>query len=108
MRKKGQKIKVSCEKSLDCHGPAPEAIRNPLLSLAQEENRSGDLSRDFLTDRYRPSVKGNSLKPDLYQVRRLNLLQRRVLVSSFLFSFRSSIELPLALLIIHYTYACYK
>jgi hypothetical protein len=54
-----------------CHGPAPKATCNPLLSLAQEENRSGDLSRDFLTDRYRPSVKGNSLKPDLYQVRRL-------------------------------------
>jgi hypothetical protein len=34
-----------------CHGPAPEAIRNPLLSLAQDENRSGDLSRDFLTER---------------------------------------------------------
>ena len=56
-----------------CHGPAPKATRNPLLSLAQEENRLGDLSRDFLTDRYRPSVKGNSLKPDLYQVRRLHL-----------------------------------
>jgi hypothetical protein len=50
--------------SRGCHGPAPKAIRNPLLSLAQEENRLGDLSRDFLTDRYRPSVKGNSLKPD--------------------------------------------
>ena len=48
------------------HGPAPKATRNPLLSLAQEENRSGNLSRDFLTDYYRPSIKGNSLKPDLY------------------------------------------
>ena len=56
-----------------CHGPAPEAACNPLLGLAQEENRSGDLSCDFLTDCYRPSVKGNSLKPDLYQVRRLHL-----------------------------------
>jgi len=56
----------SAQKHRLCHGPAPEATRNPLLSLAQEENRSGDLSRDFLTDRYRPSVKGNSLKPDLY------------------------------------------
>jgi hypothetical protein len=46
--------------------PIPKAIRNPLLSLAQEENRSGDLSRDFLTERYRPSIKGNSFKPDLY------------------------------------------
>jgi hypothetical protein len=34
---------------------------------------SGDLSRDFLIDRYRPSVKENSLKPDLYQVRKLHL-----------------------------------
>jgi hypothetical protein len=54
-----------------CHGPAPKATRNPLLSLAQKENRSGDLSRDLLTDRYRPSIKGNSLKPNLYQVHRL-------------------------------------
>jgi len=115
-----------------CHGPASEATYNPLLSLAQEENRSDDLSRDFLTDcysvvtngstplgwrgrhwnalecpgrvfatgltgglrpintaylptidsvvvyrqsitTYRPSIKGDSLKPDLYQVCRLNL-----------------------------------
>ena len=46
---------------------------NPLLSLAQEENKSSDLLRDFFTDCYRPFIKGNSLKPDLYQVRRLNL-----------------------------------
>jgi hypothetical protein len=56
-----------------CHGPALESMFNPLLGRAQEENRSGDLSRDFLSDCYRPSVKGNSLKPDLYQVCRLNL-----------------------------------
>ena len=54
-----------------CHRPAPKATRNPLLSLAQKENKSGNLSRDFLTDRYRPSIKGNSLKPNLYQVYRL-------------------------------------
>ena len=58
---------------MSCHGPALEAAYNPLLGLAQEENKSGDLSRDFLTDCYGPSIKGNSLKPDLYQVRRLHL-----------------------------------
>ena len=57
----------------NCHRPAFKAIYNPLLSLAQEENKSGDLSRDFLTDCYRPFIKGNSFKPDLYQVRKLNL-----------------------------------
>ena len=30
-----------------CHGPALEATCNPLPGLAQEENRSGDLTRDF-------------------------------------------------------------
>jgi len=58
---------------MSCHGPALEAAYNPLLGLAQEENKSGDLSYDFLTDCYRPSVKGNSFKPDLYQVRGLHL-----------------------------------
>jgi hypothetical protein len=51
---------------IPCHRPIPKATCNPLLSLAQEENRLGDLSRDFLTDRYRPFIKGDSLKPDLY------------------------------------------
>jgi hypothetical protein len=51
---------------IPCHRPIPKATCNPLLSLAQEENRLGDLSRDFLADRYRPSVNGNSLKPNLY------------------------------------------
>ena len=49
-----------------CHGPALKAACNPLLGLAQEENKSSDLLCDFLTDCYRPSVKENSLKPDLY------------------------------------------
>ena len=59
-----------------------------------------------LTDRYRLSVKGYSLKPDLYQV--CEDILWLSLYSPSLLSFRSSIELPLSLLITRYTYIYYR